>query len=343
MRSDGVRRHVHIHELFWADLSHGGVKGGIAVFGQLMQLFLHLASLGRTAMAGLLTTMRADDPAKRRVGHLYRASMRGYWLLSVPILLGNILFLIIGALLLPLLIPDATRWAKPAAALAVGTVLAACVSLAVAAQLRKAQPPRWAVNVGLPGALAGAMAVAALGLVTAWDTVVAPKLVLFALAALLLLAGATVLIGRYEHSRPGALRWWWYLLALVAVWSVAGIGALHTYNILTLLSWFEFVVEGCFGILIVAWALLYIVNFYLLAMSIWTRFKLTKDVHGVRQTIDTSLIAASLPAPLFILVILTLWAAYATCWPATARPWSTNRCQACFSATLNRRCTASSN
>lgn len=310
-QADGVRRSVHIHELFWADLSHGGIKSGIAVLSQLMQLFLHLASLGRTAMAGLLATMPADDPAKRRIGHLYRASMRGYWLLSVPILLGNILLLIIGALLLPLLIPDEARWAKPAAALAAGTVLAAFAGFAVAAQLRKAKPPRWAANVGLTAVLAGGIAVASLGLATAWDAVIAPKLAILGLAALLLLAGATALIDRYEHSRPGALRWWCYLLALVAGWAAGGVWTLHTHAMLTLLTWFEFVVEGCFAILILAWAVLYYVNLYLLAMSIWTRLKLAKDTHGIRQTIDTSLIAASLPAPLFILVILTLWAAYA--------------------------------
>ncbi|WP_394779100.1 hypothetical protein, partial [Undibacterium sp.] len=101
----GVAHTVHIHEMFWSDLSHGGISNSLKVFGQLMQLLLHVASFGRTTMSAMLNEVGRSGPNARTWNHLYKLNAAHYWLLSMPILLGNTLFVLLACLLVPLMLP----------------------------------------------------------------------------------------------------------------------------------------------------------------------------------------------------------------------------------------------
>lgn len=79
-----------------------------------------------------------------------------------------------------------------------------------------------------------------------------------------------------------------------------------------MLQWFDYWVEGCFAGLVLAWLLLYAVNFRLLYLSVRAALVVPSLPASVRRAIETSLIAASIPAPLFISVILFLWLSYAS-------------------------------
>jgi hypothetical protein len=73
------------------------------------------------------------------------------------------------------------------------------------------------------------------------------------------------------------------------------------------LGWFMFVVEGNFAWLAAAWALLALVNLWLLAASLHARRHCSYD--AVRRSIDTGLVAAAVPPPLLLMVVLALWSA----------------------------------
>jgi len=316
----GTPTRVDIHELFWADLSHGGVTNSFAVFGQLMQFFLHMASLGRTTLVGMLATMSEPEKKSAKMESIYEASALGYWLLAVPILIGNILFVMFGLLTLTLLIPDhAHAPAKLGASLASGVFATVAVAWLARRALRSpSAPPSLAKAAVFGTAAAGAAAFVALQSL-AWDSVMPPRNLLFALEAVLLLVIGTALMRMYETSRPRALLWWYGVLGLVAVWGLAcavsiqfSIGAHPAQQFDHLLRWFDYLVEGCFVALVAAWSVLYLVNLVLLALSVRAKLVSPPIAPGARQAIDTSLLAASIPAPLFISVILFLWIGFAS-------------------------------
>ncbi|MBC7858656.1 MAG: hypothetical protein H7Z39_07715 [Burkholderiaceae bacterium] len=310
---DGTPTRVDIHELFWADLSHGGVTNSFAVFGQLMQFFLHMASLGRTTLVSMLETMSEPEKKSAKMESIYDASALGYWLLAVPILIGNILFVMFGLLTLTLLIPDDAP-AKLGASIAGGAFAAVAVAWLARRKLRSPSTAPSLAKAGVFGAAAaGAAAFVALKSLP-WDSVMPPRNLLFALEAALLVVIGTALMRMYDKSRPRALTWWYGVLGLVAAWGLAcavsiqfTIEAHPAQRFDYLLRWFDYLVEGCFVALVAAWGVLYLVNLVLLALSVRAKQVSPPIAADARQAIDTSLLAASIPAPLFISVILFLW------------------------------------
>lgn len=314
-----VSNTVHVYEMFWSDLSHGGTSSGWAIFSELMQFFLHMASLGRATLASLLQTLPDQDRCDAKVASIYNASSFGYWLLAIPILMGNLLFVVFGLLLLPLLIPDGVPWTKPGASLVCGVFAAIGAAWYVRHKLQSDSASSGMLRWGVAAAGATAVIVASVLYLVGWDTWLHPRNALFVLEALVLAGACTELMRRYEKSRPEALYWWKLLMGVVAAWGVVsaayvGFARKNEFPAAVdpMLQWFDYWVEGCFAGLVLAWLLLYAVNFRLLWLSVRAALVVRSLPASARRAIETSLIAASIPAPLFISVILFLWLSYAS-------------------------------
>jgi hypothetical protein len=87
-RPNGQQDDVHVHEVYWADLSRIG-ESTYRVFAELYQLLLHLPSLGRNAMEGACAANKGRLPWKV-ASHLTAWAV---WLFTVPIPLLNVVML----------------------------------------------------------------------------------------------------------------------------------------------------------------------------------------------------------------------------------------------------------
>jgi hypothetical protein len=308
--SCGTRTRVDVHEMFWADLSHGGVTNAFAVFSELMQFFLHMASLGRTTMAGMLQLVSPAESDEAKVGSMYKASAVGYWLLAIPILMGNVLFLAFGILLMILLIPDLHAASVPAAAVTGGVAGGLLAADWMRSRFKSPSVSAAMVKWGIAGVLvAGAFTAAGLYGAFQLRPTFEARNVLFGCAALLLALLGTALMDRYDKSRPGALFWWKILLALVACTGIGCAVFMSVTNIESkdpVLQWYALFTEACFKGLFLSWLLLYICNFRLLYLCLRANLKSSVS-SDVKRATHTSLIAASIPAPLLISVILFFW------------------------------------
>jgi len=306
------QRRVDVFDMFWADLSHGGTQGGLTALRQTVQLFLHVASLGRTALGTLLASRGAAREKREHIPVLsliYGASAWGYWLLAVPIALGNILLLCLGAAFFALLVPDS-------GAARIGTTVAVAIAVACAAgvllqrQMRREHAASWLQRIGLPAIWIGSIAVAALGLW--WD---GKQFIKTSDAAFILALATTLLVGtffvqRYDVSRPGALVAWGVILGACAVWGFAVPRVMRAQqDAVDTLNWFVFFVEGNFAWLVAAWGALAVVNLCLLVSGVYAKYRYRYQ--DVGHSIDTGLIAASVPPTLLLTVALTLWSAVA--------------------------------
>jgi hypothetical protein len=296
---------VDLYEMYWADLSHGGIKSGFSILSQLMQLFLHIASVGRTALATLLLSLPKGEHAPADLRNLYAASAWGYWLLAVPILLGNVLLLVLGGAFMTHLVPTSPT-GRICAAVVAGLALCSCLGMALMARLRNIGSTSRLERYGLPLIWCAGVGLAALGAVSEWESYLAPKTVVFAITAPALLALATRLIRRYDISRPGASQWWRRLLWLFAAWAVFSIIHIRIMGYEAgLLIWHVYLVEGCFGFLVLAWLALYLNNYRLFCAALFARFSANARI---MRSVDTSLMASSIPAPLLLIVVLAIWA-----------------------------------
>lgn len=115
-----VRTTVKIYELFWADLSHGALSSAFAVLSQLTQVFLDVASLARATLVSIPASMSPQEQTATRISTTYRTSAFGYWLLAVPIVLGNLMFVMFCILLPTLLIPDPSPSERVGVAVVIG-------------------------------------------------------------------------------------------------------------------------------------------------------------------------------------------------------------------------------
>jgi hypothetical protein len=326
----GTRTTVDVHEMFWADLSHGGLSNALAVFSELMQFFLHMASLGRTTLAGILKTLTRAERDHAKVDSMYNASTFGYWLLAIPILMGNVLFVMFGLLLLTMLIPDkAQMWAKVGAAVAGGAIASLPLASYVRKRFRSPSVNGAILNWGVSAVAVTAALVSGGLYLLRWDDYIHPRNVLFALEAVVLVYLGTVLMARYDKSRPEALLWWKYLLGVVLAWGLACGAYLWSRpqerSPDLLLGWFDLLAEGCFIGLLAAWVLVYLCNFRLLYLSLRAKLVAPAVSLPVNRAINTSLIAASIPAPLFISAILFVWVYFASYlagrdWPRLHQP-----------------------
>lgn len=302
-----VRGHggIDLYEMFWSDLSHGGTKGGLRMLREMLQLFLHIACLGRTALSTLLASL-GQQAAVPGLSQAYIASACGYWLLAVPIALGNLLLLCFGAAFLGLLVPenDAGR-----AGTAIGAAILAATLLGIAwrRMMRNEHTPPFLERFGLPLIWLVTVSVPALGILWYSKSSIPASNVAFALALPIALAAGTVITRRYEASRPGAMFAWCFIVGFCVLCGIGG-AAIFLWNH-TPLRWLDvlaFAVTGNFACLVAMCLLLVLNNLWLLAAGERAKHYDRPD-EAVRRAVDTCLVAAAVPASLLLIVVLTLW------------------------------------
>jgi len=313
---DDVSTSVHIHELFWADLSHGGVTNGFAVLSQLMQLFLHMASLGRTALAAILGDTVGTTKVEGHINCVYKTSALSYWMLAVPILIGNVLFAIFGCLFLILLIPDNSLSALFGTNFASGVIVTAAIGWGVRKSFQRSVYAPRANKIGIFIACGVGLTVFIGLLLNLHTDNFDPRILLIIYAAGLLLVVASLIMQKYEASQPGALSCWYILLSLVATWGL-GCALLLKFRIdpkpsLSLFQWFDYFTEGFFGAMVFVWGVLFFINCALLFWGIVANIRFPRLTSAVKQSIYTAFLAATIPSILFISVILFLWGGFAS-------------------------------
>jgi hypothetical protein len=200
LRLEGQRLHdgvpvadVHVYEMYWADLSRLGT-GLLRIFGELYQLLLHLANLGRVVVDHAALE-HPSSRAWRRYAAAQAAAVR-LITLATPVL-GLLMLATIG-MVLPGALPAGAK--TPVAALVLA--LAGAGAAGAAAYRNRARLPvaAWAL---IPLAAAGAGAAAALALLRVLSVEQVLALEWLAVAALALHR----LYAMYDRSRPGAAFW----------------------------------------------------------------------------------------------------------------------------------------
>lgn len=308
---------VDVHELYWSDLSHV-VGGSLAIVEQLFQLLIHMASLGRTAAA----TVLASQHPPRKAWHLfYLLNAASYWLLSMPIVTGNLILVMFGGLLVPAVLPSgALIWCIAGLA---GVIATAGVMLDwLLKRERTASDPSssaWLVVGAI--ALGVAIGLAAYGVFQNLGTqgktgISYQRLGLAALTMVPLYALCDRLMRRYDIARDGAHVLWRTIGRLVLLWMLGvaiGLIGWRTDLIASgsgeyaslILHWLGHSVEFPFTLLLVAWLLLYLSS--ILSWLCGLCLSLCAS-EGELTEIRTARLAMSLPAPFFLGVVLSAWA-----------------------------------
>ena len=192
---------VHVYEMYWADLSRLGT-GVLRIIGELYQLLLQLANLGRVVANHAVL----EHPGSRGWG-VYA------WFQSASVRLLTLFTPVLGMLMLGTLgtpLPGVLPGGKRVAAVAVLAVLGAGAA-GVAAYRRRARPSA-AVWAALP------LAAGALGAGAAWTLLEPAGMnvdVLLALEWMALSAAVLhLLFAAYDRRRPGALFYGWLFMAV---------------------------------------------------------------------------------------------------------------------------------
>jgi hypothetical protein len=295
---------IDLYDMFWSDLSHGGTQGGLRLLREMLQLFLHMACLGRAALSTLLAAL-GPHPARSRLTHAYAASAWGYWILAVPIALGNLLLLCLGAALLGLLVPDNTA-GRAGTAIAVAILVATLAGAAWRWRMRNATVLAAEERMGLPLVWLAMLAIPAIYFLWREIWSMRPADVAFLPALALAIAAGTVVALRYEVSRPSVMIWWRTLLAFCVLWWIAAVVKQRENPPIQWLDILAFMAEGSFVWLVVWWSLLAFTNLFLLATGTRAKRAHPSD-EAVRRAVNTSLVAAAVPASLLLIVVLTLW------------------------------------
>lgn len=132
---------VHVHEVYWADLSRAG-DTWYRLLAEFYQLILHLPSLGRN---GLKAAAKSGGIVWKSAYALHRLAV---WLLTVPALLINLAMLSVALVALSGEIPEGAR---RTVALGVATVILAGIPIAAmrAMKARKLLWHTWIPILGL--------------------------------------------------------------------------------------------------------------------------------------------------------------------------------------------------
>jgi hypothetical protein len=304
---------VDVFELYWSDLSHVG-SGSFAIFEQFFQLLIHMASLGRTAAAMLLAKQHG------RVWHgFYHLNALSYWLLSMPIVIGNLILALLGGFLAPALL--SAGWLMPSIGVLAGLMAAALVGIVSLGgrsdrTLRRPATPGVVLLAILVGLIAGGIAPSvfwALDLSPPMAIAIQRLVLAGVLMAPLFLVGDR-LIRRYDVVREGALALWRVMVvALVLFTAVATILLRRPWPSIEtdgcadyaslLLNLLGHAVEAPFAILLVCWVLLYFAAFGVCAVGLCLRLRHP----AYAAEIGTSRLAVSLPAPFFLGIVLAAW------------------------------------
>lgn len=315
---------VEVFELYWSDLSHVG-KNATALIGEIFQLVIHLASLGRTAA---ITAFPAAEACgiKNSWNRFYGLNAFSYWLLATPIVLGNLVLVLLGLLTVPalLLLPksglDILTNASVQAFACPGIValLVAALSMRLCIGNHNYTSFSKQFMVVLPFALGAAAGAIFYGL-QGWlsNAQVGFPYILTGLVFCLLAVAGDTAMKAYDRIRPGVL-FLWRIVGVVLVFWMAGVAyklpLFTTDPVPSLLSWIGHSAEGPFVVLVLVWSGLYITNLAMFGFGcvipwIFSKAATAGNRAVLKRSIHTSFIAASLPAPVFLAVVLTLWAA----------------------------------
>lgn len=291
---DAEQVDVDLHEFYWADLSRA--RSGLrALFGQLLQLLVHIASLGR-----LTAVMAALQTPGRITALWYGLHAASYWLLAMPIVIWSALLSVPLVLLIPVLLPP--HWLLPAvytaSALSGAALLASACLLSQSRPLARAIMPAALLLGGLLGAL---LAYAALFqfLISATTWLAA-----FLLAASLLIAWFLLTI--YRQARSGAMAFGLFSLALMLcviawVWHEKSTSSANTggpFVVAIASGLFELIVMG----ILLMWAVFFAVNFLILLTG--ALLKRLQAQAFMRPSVFTARLAIALPASLFLILML---------------------------------------
>lgn len=297
---------VDIHELYWSDLSHGGNFSSLKLFDQFTQLLLHIAGLGRSTLATVVDDLESRKEDSKGWRCLYQLSAAGYWLLTMPILQGNLLFLLLAGLMAPVFVPEA--WLPAVCSGVLGLEVAFACGILTRCCMDKSRLKKSCANWLVPLSLLLGVVVGGLSYWLFGKSLSLMSLVV--LEAVLLLAVSSALMFRYDKSRPGTLPVWGMTLATMLIGGI--VVACNVPNnggeIQRLLSWLGHMAECVFIVLVFVWLALYLVN-ALLLLRAFIKVCLHRADDNQRRAVGTALIAASVPPSLLLSVILMLWCA----------------------------------
>lgn len=324
----------------------------MAVAKTVLQLLIHLASLGRTSAATVLPEARGHEKEALWTW-FYQLNAMSYWLLSTPILIGNMLLAMIGLTAVPAMLarPETVvPWAPPAqhaaglapyAALLLGLAAAAGMGRLAFSRSGGAGRRQAAFGLILPALLVSAAAAATGFLAFGEDgwvgTDVRPTLLAAFEVPFLFLSGDAAMRD-YDRSRPGAFLIWRAMAGGLALAACGVVGFLVVASpaglsvdpsALLVLS-IAYATNGMFLVLLVLWLLLYLSNLSLLLLGavLWARTSLSggdASSAGLLRAVGTCFLA-SLPAALLLAAVLTFWSlllhAYTPLVPELPfRPW----------------------
>jgi hypothetical protein len=305
---DGADEEVTFYELYWSDLSHVG-STALALLNQLLQIVIHMASLGRTTAAVALSSI----PRKSRSvwQWLYHVSTLTYWILSIPIVIGNLVLAMLAVIFIPGLLGLIDL--KPIGVAMVGIlVLVASGMWAFRLDPHRSGLSRLAIPpIGCLVAVLGVLAIYRAGLVPRQGEC----LVISGLAGLPLVWLGEILMRRYSATRPGALLVWRAMLVGTITWGVfifllqgpaPPAGAPREWLLVKLLG---DAAIGPFYFLVVCWGALYVCNLALCLLGAIAHLSCRQADNraALRRSVKTILLTSALPAPLFLVAVLSLW------------------------------------
>jgi len=295
--------HVDIFEMYWSDLSHPATNSGLGVFGQFVQLLVHLASIGRISAETMLARLFQQHPGGVPRLTLWRLfiwlNKAFYWLLSIPLVVGNL-----GLILLALLF--LAEASLPAADLPIWRGLIYGISvflLGMAGGLWwLASPP----HLWRAGTVLGVIAIS-IGF-GCWASTLDLPLGPFVVLALVL--AGEFLIRSYRQMRPGALGLWRGLAAALGI-AIMARAPWHTAAPLTAgadrrwLGPVLSVAHGLFDTLLGCWMAYCAVLLVLLPLGCALWWSGPRAMRASRGTaVCTCFLTALLPAPLLIGFVL---------------------------------------
>lgn len=204
-RRKGDGEHVHIYEMFWADLSRFQ-NGFLRVFGEVYQILLHLPSIG----VHTLRAAQLEHAGDRKWQALVGVHNLAAWLLSVPIALCNLLLL--GLALGVAVAGTVSAMPVMAASLLIAALVGVAVYFVSRIFYRKGsqKAPVAAIAIGtFVFGMAGIFAVVSNKTDISSGTPAKAWLLIVPAACV---AALTLLVRAYNKRRPSALHWWSLLL-----------------------------------------------------------------------------------------------------------------------------------
>jgi hypothetical protein len=313
VRTEGSRKkRVHIHDMFWSDLS-GVSQVGFKVFGDLYQLLFHLGSVGVNNVAAAAAFFRDTEPVAKKWNAFTRAEKVVAGAIAFPVALLN---LILAAIALAVFATaGVAKLTSDKQSITAVTALVAVVAGGLS-YLRYHLKLKGGASFRAPLILAlAAIAGAAIAVLLQPTWALPPEAAQTTIAALafcLTLLGAWWIVTVYEARRPGALRAFGFTLLGLAVCSLLTlkistpwvgrffamamlVRTADTACWLLAASWFAF------------WCSLIWAFFSGMRAVSAVRSNLKDETERAKRTNWTARLTIVLPAALFLLVTVAAW------------------------------------